>query len=1066
MTVLGTSLFDTTGSSAGQDEEGATTAFSLEIAGGGQTGLYLSGAVHDAAHEIVLVDNGGVIEGRVGGAGGVLAFTVSINATNGNVTLTQLQALDHPDTTNADEALYLSSNVLKAVYTVTDGDHDVSTAKVDLGGTAGVIAFEDDAPTAVVGGAGIQATVAEDTMATADGDASNGIPDAGQTSSSDEASGTLGSLGALFNAGADAPLTFSLNPSTSGLPVLYSHGIQLVYNVAGGVLTATAGANTVFTLTVNADGSWNFDLKDQLDHVAGSGDAGTLLRTTVGSVPSIDFSSMIVATDADGDKATGAAPGSFTVTIQNDVPVVVALPPQTGTETTSYSLTGVQAGHDLYKVLNGANDKDILLSGRTGTTQDAVNTSNDIGVGNGQNINGKDNNSAEEYLVLDFVKNGVATGNNMSTTFTATEHYSVASLTFKVSQTTGPGTASVFLRAFSVPTTEDNNSGSANFTDNAGVAITTVSVNGTNWPVTIVYAADGVTPIGYLIQGVNAGDSIKVTGAADFGRLEISNYDGVTINTGGGGSATISGAKSFGVVISGSESTVIQPFEVRHDESPLVNNTADPNIADDTAAPLPSSLATRIGGLALTEIGHAVSSGTVAGFFTSQPGADEPTAITYQLANGTANTPFTGQDSGLTTTDGGIAIKLFTDPSDPRILWGIAGNDFASGQKVFAAYVDDAGKLWLVQFQAIHNPVAGSTAADYDDAVSVIGNIHVQANVTDADGDVASAVSGTPIRLTFQDDGPHAINDIDTVLGADMTATGNVLTGIDIAAGDANTDDGVADKLGTDGGKVASVAGVSTDSSPDAAHNFQVIGNYGSLVLNEDGSYVYTRFNSDPVVSQDIFTYTIKDGDGDISTATLTIGVADNGTLITNLTPAAGGGDATLSEANLSDGSSSNPAALVQTGSFNVFAPDGIQSVQIGGTVLTIAQLGAASSASPIAISGNPAYGSLEIIGFDSGSGEITYRFTLTDNTLTHTNITADATPGDRGTDDPVFANYTVTVTDTDNDSSSGTLAIRVLDDGPTAHADADAGIEGALIGGNVLTGIGTTGGVSGADVF
>jgi len=1066
VTVLGTSLFDTTGSSAGQDEEGATTAFSLEIAGGGQTGLYLSGAVHDAAHEIVLVDNGGVIEGRVGGAGGVLAFTVSINATNGNVTLTQLQALDHPDTTNADEALYLSSNVLKAVYTVTDGDHDVSTAKVDLGGAAGVIAFEDDAPTAVVGGAGIQATVAEDTMATADGDASNGIPDAGQTSSSDEASGTLGSLGALFNAGADAPLTFSLNPSTSGLPVLYSHGIQLVYNVAGGVLTATAGANTVFTLTVNTDGSWNFDLKDQLDHVAGSGDAGTLLRTTVGSVPSIDFSSMIVATDADGDKATGAAPGSFTVTVQNDVPVVVALPPQTGTETTSYSLTGVQAGHDLYKVLNGANDKDILLSGRTGTTQDAVNTSNDIGIGNGQNINGKDNNSAEEYLVLDFVKNGVATGNNMSTTFTATEHYSVASLTFKVSQTTGPGTASVFLRAFSVPTTEDNNSGSANFTDNAGVAITTVSVNGTNWPVTVVYAADGVTPIGYLIQGVNAGDSIKVTGAADFGRLEISNYDGVTINTGGGGSATISGAKSFGVVISGSESTVIQPFEVRHDESPLVNNTADPNIADDTAAPLPSSLATRIGGLALTEIGHAVSSGTVAGFFTSQPGADEPTAITYQLANGTANTPFTGQDSGLTTTDGGIAIKLFTDPSDPRILWGIAGNDFASGQKVFAAYVDDAGKLWLVQFQAIHNPVAGSTAADYDDAVSVIGNIHVQANVTDADGDVASAVSGTPIRLTFQDDGPHAINDIDTVLGADMTATGNVLTGIDIAAGDANTDDGVADKLGTDGGKVASVAGVSTDSSPDAAHNFQVIGNYGSLVLNEDGSYVYTRFNSDPVVSQDIFTYTIKDGDGDISTATLTIGVADNGTLITNLTPAAGGGDATLSEANLSDGSSSNPAALVQTGSFNVFAPDGIQSVQIGGTVLTIAQLGAASSASPIAISGNPAYGSLEIIGFDSGSGEITYRFTLTDNTLTHTNITADATPGDRGTDDPVFANYTVTVTDADNDSSSGTLAIRVLDDGPTAHADADAGIEGALIGGNVLTGIGTTGGVSGADVF
>ena len=35
----------------------------------------------------------------------------------------------------------------------------------------------------------------------------------------------------------------------------------------------------VFTLTVNGDGSWSFDLDDQLDHVAGSGDAGFELRT-------------------------------------------------------------------------------------------------------------------------------------------------------------------------------------------------------------------------------------------------------------------------------------------------------------------------------------------------------------------------------------------------------------------------------------------------------------------------------------------------------------------------------------------------------------------------------------------------------------------------------------------------------------------------------------------------------------------------------------------------------------------------------------------------------------------
>ncbi len=43
-----------------------------------------------------------------------------------------------------------------------------------------------------------------------------------------------------------------------------------------------AGDRVVFTLTVNPDGSWWFDLDDQLDHVAGSGDAGFELRTCCG----------------------------------------------------------------------------------------------------------------------------------------------------------------------------------------------------------------------------------------------------------------------------------------------------------------------------------------------------------------------------------------------------------------------------------------------------------------------------------------------------------------------------------------------------------------------------------------------------------------------------------------------------------------------------------------------------------------------------------------------------------------------------------------------------------------
>src|SRR4029078_8777962 len=45
-----------------------------------------------------------------------------------------------------------------------------------------------------------------------------------------------------------------------------------------------------------------------------------------GSVNAIDFSSLIVATDAAGDGVPGAASGSFTVAVQDDIPVQVAPP--------------------------------------------------------------------------------------------------------------------------------------------------------------------------------------------------------------------------------------------------------------------------------------------------------------------------------------------------------------------------------------------------------------------------------------------------------------------------------------------------------------------------------------------------------------------------------------------------------------------------------------------------------------------------------------------------------------------------------------------------------------------
>ena len=110
--------------------------------------------------------------------------------------------------------------------------------------------------------------------------------------------------------------------------MLYSHGQPVTYSVndAGSVLTATGVGGVVFTLTVNPDGSWAFDLDDQLDHVDdGANSENHALRTSADgstSVSSIDFSSIIVATDFDGDSLDGLAPGSFAIAVQDDVPVI------------------------------------------------------------------------------------------------------------------------------------------------------------------------------------------------------------------------------------------------------------------------------------------------------------------------------------------------------------------------------------------------------------------------------------------------------------------------------------------------------------------------------------------------------------------------------------------------------------------------------------------------------------------------------------------------------------------------------------------------------------------------
>jgi VCBS repeat-containing protein len=255
-------VVETTGSSAGSDDEGATTVLSLAISFDGvDSGIFDT----SAGSNILLYQNGSIIEGRVAGSD-ELAFVVSINQ-DGTVNMAQYRPLEHPDAPdNDDEAIFIKDGVLSAVVTVIDGDGDKDTDSVDIGVRIG---FDDDGPTAhliVVSGAQI---VLDESVGTPAGD---GYPDG---NADDEAGNVDGDIAfatvsgaALFTDasvfGQDGPgnKTYSLdiagvgNSNISGLiDAETNQDIHLVQIDADSVVgrVGSAGGAEAFRIDVNSN---------------------------------------------------------------------------------------------------------------------------------------------------------------------------------------------------------------------------------------------------------------------------------------------------------------------------------------------------------------------------------------------------------------------------------------------------------------------------------------------------------------------------------------------------------------------------------------------------------------------------------------------------------------------------------------------------------------------------------------------------------------------------------------------------------------------------------------------
>ncbi|KJZ03985.1 hypothetical protein TW86_22510, partial [Halomonas sp. S2151] len=148
-------------------------------------------------------------------------------------------------------------------------------------------------------------------------------------------------------------------------------------------------------------------------------------------------------------------------------------------------------------------------------------------------------------------------------------------------------------------------------------------------------------------------------------------------------------------------------------------------------------------------------------------------------------------------------------------------------------------------------------------------------------------------------------------------------------------------------------------------------------------------------------TYTVSDGKGGTSSGSLTITVAsvEDSVSLGGLGDGSDGSDGSVNESALTGGSAAGGSGSVHTGSFTLGPASSLDSLTIGVTMITRAQL-EASGTTAITITGS--YGELSINGYDSDTGVVSYRYVL-------------SSVADHGSD-PVLDSFTIGTTDSDGD--------------------------------------------------
>ncbi|TPN38896.1 hypothetical protein FJ979_11425, partial [Mesorhizobium sp. B1-1-6] len=1086
--------------SIGADDD-ATFSFNVEK-NGTQAGVSSGGS---AVHFVVGVD---AVDGVA--ADGRTVFTIADN-NNGTFTLTLLDHLDH--SLNSGDSGTMAIDI-GSLFKATDFDGD----SVNLAGTLNIV-VENDRPVI----AAAEATVAESTAA--------GSTNAFNAASATGSLGiSWGADDANPNSGIhDRSVTF--NPALAGVQAgLTSNGDAITYTLSSNdtVLTATATHNsvirTIFTVSINdqTNGNYSFNLQDNIDHPAGADHNDKALSFDFTATDSDgDSTSSTFTVHVTDDIPVVTSPAGTGNVSESLLPLVQ---PTSGDLNIDWNADDKGSSH-----LEFARGPGNTLMAPEELTSGGVSLEYTVRLA----ANGVDEElvafkqgDTVSNPVFMVTLNGVGTPTFVFTLWQPLDHDhtggSDASLPLGFTIKAVDGDGDSVTQSFTVNVADDvpaaamnaqvqlDDDGLGGNPDGTGdVTPDTAHTSGT---LGHSYGADGAGTT--LLTGatlpVAGGFSVTSNSGTDLIISQVQNsvvVDVLKVHL----ADTTSGAYTvtqlhaiehpagddennlqFGVnytVTDGDHDTATGTLSIDvDDDTPTASVSASQNVAEGTTVTGVLDFVAGADGATVTQINGKTLVFGADGY--SQPIVFEHGTMAV-MANGSYTFTAQGDDVYLT---GGTATGTFTvkdgDGDTSTANFGFAINDTTNDTTVnlSASTVSEGAVANYVFTATLSNASQGVTTITTNQGDITIANGQTTGTLTIASGndeDVyldASSRTATIIN-TSGGNFEHLLVGAATAT-AQVTDTTNTVTATLTSS---------TISVSENGGSIlytVTLTGTPGSVAPTAPLTFTLANGEtvtvatGATTGSVTHTYTDAQITDQANISNSIAS--VQSGGSEyehLVTAGSTTVDVNYLTTLTGLTLQASGGDTFVDEKGLdirsgepagSGENDNNPATNFDpsesnTGAFGFTSPDGLVTMTIGTTALTLSELQAASPGAPVTILGGPAYGLLQVTSFvgDATGGTVTYKFTLLDN-VTHPNTTADATPGDRGLQDQVFANYGVVVTDTDGSSTTSSLDIAIRDDGPTAHNDTDSfgtGIIGSSILGNVIDGAGTNEGLHGTGI-